>query len=173
MSKPGDVTLRRATPADDEFLCAVYGSTREEELAQVPWTAAQRAQFVRFQFDAQQGHYQSEYPAAQVQVVFWNGVAAGRLYVDRRAQEIRILDLTLLPAFQRKGIGTKLLGELLAEAAQTGKSLSIHLDGFSHAQSFFTRLGFEPGPTTGFHTLYVWQSVTSADKSPATTAEAG
>ena len=41
----GKVTLRPVQDSDDEFLLKVYGSTREQELAQVPWTAEQKQQF--------------------------------------------------------------------------------------------------------------------------------
>ena len=45
----GKITLRPVQDSDDEFLLKVYGSTREQELAQVPWTAEQKQQFVRMQ----------------------------------------------------------------------------------------------------------------------------
>jgi hypothetical protein len=38
----GKITLRPVQESDNEFLLKVYGSTREQELAQVPWTAEQK-----------------------------------------------------------------------------------------------------------------------------------
>ena len=60
----GKVTLRPVQDSDDEFLLKVYGSTREQEMAQVPWTAEQKQQFVRMQYEAQKNHYAAQHPHA-------------------------------------------------------------------------------------------------------------
>jgi len=159
----GAVTLRPAQPEDEAFLAAVYGSTRERELAMVPWTAEQREAFVLFQYRAQLQHYQTECPDATPQVILAGDQPVGRLYVDRRDSEIRILDLTLLPSHCGQGIGTPIIRQLMDEAAQAGKSLSIHLDSFSQSHSLFERLGFKPAETTGFHTLFVWNCAANDD----------
>jgi len=157
-SSIGAVTLRPAEAEDEAFLASVYGSTREQELAMVPWDAAQRDAFVLFQYRAQLQHYQTEYPNAEHHVILAGGEPVGRLYVDRRDSEIRILDITLLTARRSQGIGTPILRQLMDEAARAGKPLSIHLDSFSQSHSLFERLGFRPAESTGFHVLYVWKS---------------
>ena len=48
--------------------------------------------------------------------------------VARWADEIRIVDIALLPEYRGAGIGTPLLGELEDEAAAAGKPLSIHVE---------------------------------------------
>ena len=48
------------------------------------------------------------------------GEAAELLYKDRD-DEIRIIDITLLPDHRRRGLGTALLRDLLDEGARTGK----------------------------------------------------
>src|SRR5688572_24558818 len=103
------VTLRSAAAGDEEFLVKVYASTRAEELARVPWSEAQRAAFVRMQFDAQQLHYRTHNPTATHDIILLDGRAVGRLYVARREYEIRILDITLLPEHRGSGTGTFLL----------------------------------------------------------------
>lgn len=85
----------------------------------------------------------------------------GRIYIDRREDEIRIMDFTLLPAFRGQGIGTPILRRLMDEAAQAGKIVSINLDAFTTSQPVFEKLGFKPAETTGFHTLYVWNHRTN------------
>jgi GNAT superfamily N-acetyltransferase len=154
-STVGAVTLRPAQAEDEAFLASVYGSTREQELAMVPWDTAQRDAFVLFQYRAQLQHYQTEYPNAEHQVILAGDQPVGRLYVDRREAEIRILDITLLTPCRGQGIGTPILRQLMDEAARAGKPLSIHLDSFSQSHSLFERLGFKPAETTGFHTLFV------------------
>jgi RimJ/RimL family protein N-acetyltransferase len=151
------VTLRPAQPEDEDFLVAVYGSTREEELAMTQWDAAQRAAFVRFQFAAQQHFYQTEYPRAEHQIILAGDQAVGRLYVDHREEEIRILDLTLLTAERGRGIGTPLIKQLMDEAAAAAKPLTIHLETFNRSRSLFARLGFAPVGDNGMHTLFEWR----------------
>src|ERR1044071_661537 len=104
MSK--DITLRPVGPDDHEFLIEVYASTRAEELALVPWSSEQRDMFVRSQFAAQQEHYAQKYPAASHDIILFESRPVGRLYVARLDQEIRIIDITLLPAERNVGIGT-------------------------------------------------------------------
>jgi ribosomal protein S18 acetylase RimI-like enzyme len=135
--------LRAATPEDEQFLRAVYASTRAEELAQVPWSDEQKSAFTDTQFAAQDAHYRRHYPAAQYSIIEVQGVPAGRLYVDRWKKEIRIIDIALLPEHRRTGIGTKLLRELQDEARTAGKALTIHVEKFNPALSLYHRLGFQ------------------------------
>jgi len=151
------ITLRPVQADDSEFLCAVYGSSREQELAQVPWSADQREAFVRFQFESQQQHYQTEYPDAEHQIILADGQPAGRLYVDRRVGEIRIMDITLLTAMRGQGAGSRLIGELMEEARQSGKRLTIYVESFNRSRRLFERLGFNVAEQDGFLLLYEWK----------------
>ena len=150
-------TLRHVTEADREFLQAVYASTRAAELAQVPWSDAQKRAFTDQQFVAQSAHYRQHYPGAQYSIIEVNGAPAGRLYVDRWAREIRIMDIALLPEHRGVGIGTKLLGELQEEACAAGKSLSIHVEKFNPALRLYERLGFRPKEDKNVYLLMEWR----------------
>lgn len=77
----------------------------------------------------------------------------GRLYVDEWAEEIRIVDLALLPQFRNRGYGTQLLKNLLAEGREKGKAVSIHVEQFNPAQNLYARLGFQPVETHGVYVL--------------------
>src|SRR5688572_12378444 len=125
------IALRPIGPDDRSFLLAVYASTREPELAAVEWDAAQKAAFVEMQFDAQHAYYQEHYAGAAFDVILVFGQPAGRLYVAREGDEIRIVDIALLPEFCNRGIGTTLLRELQSEAAAAGKPLRIHVERFN------------------------------------------
>jgi ribosomal protein S18 acetylase RimI-like enzyme len=156
------VTLRPAQPQDEEFLRRVYGSTRTEELALVDWSEAQKEAFIAEQFAAQTSSYLNNYPGAEFQVIVVAGEPAGRLYLHRRRDEIRIMDLALLPAFRGQGIGSSLLRQVLAEGQARGLPVTIHVEKFNPALRLYQRLGFQvaedkgvyvflkcqPGPTT-------------------------
>jgi ribosomal protein S18 acetylase RimI-like enzyme len=149
-------SLRPATEADREFLLELYASTREEELAQVPWDDPTRQAFLEQQFSAQDHHYRSNYPGATLDVIEVDGERAGRLYVYRGAEDIRIMDIALAPGFRGRGIGTVLLEELMAEARASGRSLSIHVEMQNPARSLYERLGFVPAGEHGIYVLMRW-----------------
>ena len=150
------VRLRAATPEDMPFLRDVYASTRAEELAQVPWTDAQKKAFTDQQFTAQDSYYRQHYPTAQFQIIEKDGHGAGRLYVDHWTREIRIMDIAVLPAYRREGIGTALIRELQETARSTAKSLSIHVEKFNPAIRLYERLGFRPKEDKGVYLLMEW-----------------
>jgi GNAT superfamily N-acetyltransferase len=137
-----DVALRAVRPDDEEFLCRVYASTRTEELSPLPWTEEEKSAFLRTQFAAQHRYYQESYASSRFDVVLVDGCPAGRLYVARWPEELRVVDIALLPEFRRRGIGTGLLRALLEEAAGRGLPVRIHVERFSPALALYERLGF-------------------------------
>jgi ribosomal protein S18 acetylase RimI-like enzyme len=114
---PGEVTLRPTRPHwDGDFLLSLYASTRTAELAILGWPQQQLDAFVRMQFEAQSRGYAATFPGADSSVVMVEGMPAGRLIVDRSDDEIRIVDIALLPEFRRAGVGSALVRPLLEEA---------------------------------------------------------
>jgi GNAT superfamily N-acetyltransferase len=131
----------------------VYAGTREEELAVVAWDDADKNAFLRMQFEAQDRWYREQMPDASFDVVLVEDEPAGRLYVDRREGEIRIVDIALLPEYRNRGIGRRLLGHLIAEADRVGKPLTIHVERFNRARRFYERLGFREIADRGVYLL--------------------
>ena len=152
-SQGTSITLRPVGPQDYDFLVEAYGSTRAEELALVPWTDEQRHLFIRSQFDAQQDHYLKTYPGASHDIILAGGRPVGRLYVARLEQEIRIIDITLLPAERNAGIGSYLITQLLDDAKRAGKITRIYVEEFNPSLRLFQRLGFSPSEQHGIHLL--------------------
>jgi len=152
-----NIKLRPSVPEDENFLVAVYGSTRQQELAMVPWNDEQKEAFIRFQLKAQLTHYQTEYPNAEYSIILFEAQPVGRLYIDRREAEIRIMDITLLPESRGRGISSPLIRRLMDEASASKRNLSINLDKLSQSQPVFKHFGFRPTEDSGFHVLYVWQ----------------
>jgi len=86
------LTLRPIQPDDLPFVCQVYASTRQEELAGVDWPDDQKAAFLEMQFRAQHQYYQAHYPGATFDLILQDERHIGRLYVARWQDEIRIMD---------------------------------------------------------------------------------
>jgi len=152
-SQSANITLRPVGPDDHDFLLEVYGSTRAEEMALVPWTEEQQRAFIQAQFAAQQDHYAQKYPAANHDIIVANDRPVGRLYVARLDREIRIIDLTLLPAGRNGGIGSYLIQQLLDEANRNGKLTRIYVEEFNPSLHLFERLGFSRSEQQGIHVL--------------------
>ena len=148
------IGLRPATHDDSPLLFEIYASTRADELALVSsWTDDQKIAFVRMQFDAQHEHYRNTYPQAQYLIVTKNESAVGRLYLAEKESELRILDLTLLPAERNSGVGSYLLRQLIDESTAKQKALAIHVESFSPALRLFERLGFVNAQENGIYLL--------------------
>jgi GNAT superfamily N-acetyltransferase len=84
------------------------------------------------------------------------------------AQEKRlilIVDIALLPEFRGVGIGGALFRDLLAEAAETGRQVTIHVDKFNPALRLYQRLGFQIVQDAGADWRMEWRagSVSTAE----------
>jgi ribosomal protein S18 acetylase RimI-like enzyme len=145
--------LRPVGRGDTEFLYRVYAGTRAEELAVVPWDEAQKDAFLRAQFAAQDAHYRQHYPGATLDVIEVGGEPVGRLYVHRGPSDIRIMDIALAPPFRARGIGTGLLHRLMAEADESARKLSIHVEMNNPARTLYERLGFAVAGERGVYVL--------------------
>jgi GNAT superfamily N-acetyltransferase len=150
------VTLRPICAGDGSFLFEVYASTRLEELAPLGWSAEQRAAFLTQQFNAQHHYYQANYAGADFQVILLGDRPIGRLYVARWEDEIRVIDIALLPEYYNAGIGSRLLGDLLDEAAQAGKPVRIHVEKFNPALRLYQWLGFAIVEDRGVYWFMEW-----------------
>lgn len=139
----GSLTLRPISKDDDPFLLALYNSTRDDELAQVEWGEGQREMFIRWQFDLQRREYDARFPDARYYLIMIDGAPAGRIWIGEDNEQIRLLDIALLPEFQNRGAGTLLLKSLMDEAKRAGKLLRHMVFVLNNdAHRFYERLGF-------------------------------
>jgi len=138
---PSDLSVRPAGAEDFDHLLTLYASTRAEELSLLPWDAATREAFLAQQFGAQQLAYEA-YPESSSLVVIVGGEPAGRLYLSHLPGDLRIVDIALLPRYRGRGIGSRLLADVIAEAEKAGCSVSLHVENRNPAARLYERLGF-------------------------------
>ncbi|MBD8890939.1 GNAT family N-acetyltransferase [Roseibium litorale] len=153
------VSYRSLTQDDMPFLRRLYRSTREAELARVPWSEPEKQAFIDMQFNAQHAHYQQHYPDALWLIIEQSGLPIGRLYLERWQSEHRIIDIALMPDMRGSGIGSALLGDLIEEASEDGKAVGIHVEKMNPAMSLYRRLGFETVEDKGVYDLLRWEPV--------------
>ncbi len=153
------LALRPVTSNDDEFLLSVYHSTRAEELAQATWQPGQLDAFVKSQFELQRAEYQARYPDAEYDLILVEDRPAGRIWLGRDAEEIRLLDIAVLPELQNRGVGTQLLRWLIAESKAAHKALRHMVFVMNNdAHRFYERLGFEVIEEIGAYKHMEWKS---------------
>lgn len=146
------VTLRNFTTEDEAFLYRVYASTRSDELTALGWDAAQQELFLKMQFNIQHRTYTANYPQADSYIIIADGEQAGRLIFNRTDEEIFMIDLALLPEYRGLGIGSALFKDLLAEGAETGRPVILHvLKDNVNAIRLYERLGFNVCADVGMY----------------------
>lgn len=154
-SETARASLRAATPDDREFLLALFATTRPD-LALLP--AQQRDQLVEMQFVAQDRQYRQANPGATFDVIEIGATPAGRWYVDRRPEELHLIDVSLLPEHRGAGIGTALVEALQEEAAASGRAVTLHVARDNRAAALYQRLGFRITGDLGVYRRLEWRA---------------
>jgi ribosomal protein S18 acetylase RimI-like enzyme len=149
--------MRPEQPGDEAFLFELYSSTRQEELDAWRWPPEMRKSFLTLQFKACQS-YRSAFPNADFQIVLLDGVNAGRLVLHRAPEELRVVDIALLPQRRGAGIGTALMRRILGEAAAATKPVRLKVLKASRAQVFYQRLGFVRVSEAEMHVEMEWRA---------------
>lgn len=142
--------LREETDADLDFLRALYASTRADELAQVPWGAEQKSAFLAHQFDLQREQYRAHYAGAEW-LVIERDTPVGRCYVRRGREEVRLMDIALVPELRGAGFGTRVTRAVLDWADALGLPVTLHVEPFNPAYRMYRRAGFAYVRSTGVY----------------------
>jgi ribosomal protein S18 acetylase RimI-like enzyme len=142
---PGGRLRRRAETAQDaDFRFELFCRSRpeNEDFSFLPSDIRQT--FLRQQFLAQDAGYRADLPDARFEIIECGGDPIGRIVTVRTPDALFILDVAILPDWQGRGIGAKMLREI-CEAAR-GAGVATRLDVFHSngaALRLFQRLGFE------------------------------
>lgn len=145
------IQLRQAEEKDNLFIQKVYRTTREDELNLTNWPESQKQAFIMMQSMAQLAEYKKNYPGAAFQMIIYKKKPAGRFYTWENDNEIRLIDITLLPLFRGKGIGTHLLQELIKRSNKVNKKISLHVEPGNPALQLYKRLGLVYIKNNGRH----------------------
>jgi ribosomal protein S18 acetylase RimI-like enzyme len=159
----GLLRLRPEREDDLAFRVRLFGDSRPD-MALLP--PAAREQLTTLQFRAQTMSYRAQFPDAHFDIIELDGVAIGRIVVDRGAA-LRIVDQALAPAFRNLGIGSAIMRALMGEARRTQLPLRLHVASNNDAAlRLYVRLGFVPVETSAAYIELEW-------KLPAHAAENG
>jgi ribosomal protein S18 acetylase RimI-like enzyme len=82
------------------------------------------------------------YQFEKANIILLNNQPIGLLKVDRTFTNIEVLQLQIDPSQQGKGLGKKILSDILEEASLAGKTVSLSVLKTNKAQHLYTSLGF-------------------------------
>jgi ribosomal protein S18 acetylase RimI-like enzyme len=153
----GTIQLRDEQSGDEPLLFELYASTREEELALTGWGNATRQAFLNMQFRAMRQGYRSTFPKGQFSIILADGSPVGRVVIDRSPQELHVADIVVLAAHRSRGIGRRVMKDLMAEAAATGKPVRLQVLKQSRAIAFYQCLGFSRTGGTEIYDQMEWR----------------
>jgi GNAT superfamily N-acetyltransferase len=150
------VSLRRVTSADRPFLQHLYRLVRWDEFAAAAWPDAMKAAFLDSQFELQRRGYEAGHPDGEFYVVRHGETPIGRLYLDRSAPDLELVEISLLPEWRGKGLGAAFLA-LLQDEVRAGRCervrLSVTPD--NPARRLYRRMGFVEVATSPFEAAYI------------------
>lgn len=134
------VEKRPVELGDASYLLELYASTRRAEMDVVPWTEQQKTDFVQMQFTAQKTDYESRFPGALHSILYVDGRRVGRIWIDKRPDEVRLLDITIHPSEQNKGIGSAVIEDMQSKATTALRHSVYKVN--QAARLFYERHGF-------------------------------
>jgi len=128
-----EVGLRPATAADSEFCFALHRAAMGEYVAQIwGWDDA-----------IQRAHHERTFDPTKTQIIMADGRDAGSLSVERRPTETYLGRIEIHPNYQGRGIGGRLIQDLLDEAARRGHPVTLDVLAVNQqAHALYRRLGF-------------------------------
>jgi len=126
-----DIAFRPATADDAEFFFALH------KLSLGPYVD----QIWGWDDDEQRAYMTGDFDLDRVRVIVVDGVDAGRLDVEERDDEVFLGLIELAPEYQGRGIGSRLIRELIDGA--DGKRVTLSVLGVNdRAYQLYRRLGF-------------------------------
>ena len=127
---------------DKTFLRELYFSTRYD-IDRAPLDEFQKQQLKEVQFEAQYNHYKKHYSKANFDLICDGDRPIGRLYIDVRTDEVRLIDIAIVPTYRGMGIGTKYLMKCKEIALAHNLPLRLRVEPDNPALRLYRKLGFQ------------------------------
>lgn len=110
--------------------------------------------------DWQKANFARELESSTTSVVSINGFIVGYVQLCDEGRSFYLRNIALITKYQRKGIGTRLIQQIQAQAAAKGASLELGVFRTNApARKFYERLGFEKTCDTETHVQMSWKAI--------------
>ena len=127
------ITFRQIKIKDFEFLWQLHNAALKKYIA-ATWG---------WDEDWQRRDFEEKFNPGEGEIVVVDGEDAGFLRVGEKETETFLISIRLLPKFQNRGIGTKLIKDLLAESKAKNKPVHLHVLKVNPARRLYEKLGFK------------------------------
>ncbi|KPN97726.1 GNAT family N-acetyltransferase [Lysinibacillus sp. ZYM-1] len=151
------IELKSITKEDEAFLYEIYASTRNQEVDSWGWSAEQKGLFLEMQWRAQQASYNQQFPGASHSIIAVGEQYVGRLLADELSDYHHLIDISILPSYQGKGIGTFLIAQLLQKAREGNKPVILQVFHTNPARNLYERLGFQVASSDEIYLKMRWE----------------
>jgi ribosomal protein S18 acetylase RimI-like enzyme len=133
--------LRPATDKDYDFFYRLQVAAMKEYVAQTyGWDDAVQERYLSRKF-AEREH----------QIIVVNGQDVGVLEINQTEDEIALMNIQIMPEYQRQGLGTAVLQDVLADANRQGLPITLWVMKVNPARELYKRLGFGVVEETATH----------------------
>ena len=150
LSIPG-ISLRPIVEGDYTFLRALYRSVRDAELAVTGWPEEAKQAFCDSQFHLQDTWYRGQYDGAHFLLIERATTPIGRIYVHAAENELRLMDIALVPEERGAGLGTRLVEWLLTWGRESGRDATLYVEAHNPARRLYARHGFADESVEGVY----------------------
>lgn len=156
LNLPEGLHMRPARDDDKAFIASLYRSTRHDlRLADAEQDYIET--LIDMQHHAQTVGYGEKFPNAMYFIVEKHNEKVGRVVVDFGPNEIRIVDIALLPAARGHGFGKGIVQSLQAASASTRVPLLLVVERLNvGARQLYAGLGFQLAERDDLHDLLIW-----------------
>jgi len=144
-----NLSYRRAVAEDEAFLFALHAAAMREYIEET-WGA--------WDEEWQRAYFRRRFHPQALKILQVDGRDVGVIFIEERAEELFLARIEILPEYQRRGIGSAALRELIEQAREKGKPLALKvLKVNRRARSLYQRLGFGVTGETKTHYVMAWE----------------
>ncbi len=161
------ITFRPVHSGDEPFIYRLFFSSRSDLAWITGMSEDMKNLFIYQQFHCEREQMLKEYPDGDFNIVLFAGEPVGRLYVHRGIKVLRIIAMALLPEYRGRGIGGKLLADILEEASRAVKQVRLQVAWYNiAARTLYEKLGFVVVKDAGVYCEMQWTPPTISEIFP-------
>ena len=143
------IYLRTATPDDSEFLYNLKKQTLKEYITQI-WGWDEKDQRV---------YHKKNFEAEKYYIIQQNGEDIGCISIEEQHSKIMLNIIEISPEYQNKGIGSKLICDLIKKGSQENKTIELQVFKVNQrAFKLYKKLGFQLVAETETHYQMILES---------------
>jgi ribosomal protein S18 acetylase RimI-like enzyme len=143
------IGFRQAYDRDADFLYALHVATMKEYVDRT-WG---------WDDGFQEAIFRKNHNPAEMQIITCDGQDIGMISVEEGGEEVFLRTIAIHPTYQRQGLGTSIIQQIIADAAHQMKSTSLRVLKVNPAKRLYERLGFSIIEETPTHYMMRTQQV--------------